>query len=333
MGWKGALRSVQAEIRRAEREAQRRQRELERQRKHFDKMQELEAAAYEVEVFDNHLAVLTSVHVDCSPSWDWNRIREAPAPVAPTLSSTGEDQARRTLRQFKPGVLDRILGRAEKKRAALEAQIPEARQTDAARHRKASEAHAEATAAWSEATDLAKRIIEGEPEAYVQAIDDAEPFAEIEGLGSSIRIEVHSSVLVTAAISVQGDTVVPREAKSLLQSGKLSVKQMPKGRFFELYQDYVCGAALRVGRELLALLPIDMVVCHVSTEMLNSSTGHLEDSPILSVALPRGTIDRLNFSSVDPSDALANFVHHMAFKKTTGFAAVQPIDPSSFGHG
>jgi len=50
MGYKGALRSIQTELRRAERDAQRRQRELEKQHKQLEKMQELERAAYEVQV-------------------------------------------------------------------------------------------------------------------------------------------------------------------------------------------------------------------------------------------------------------------------------------------
>ena len=100
---------------------------------------------------------------------------------------------------------------------------------------------------------------------------------------------------------------------------------MPKSRFFELYQDYVCGAALRVGRELLALLPVDMVLAHGTSEVLNSVTGHIEEATILSVAMPRATMDRLNLSALDPSDSMTNFVHHMDFKKTKGFAVALAV--------
>ena len=31
-----------------------------------------------------------------------------------------------------------------------------------------------------------------------------------------------------------------------------------------------------------------------------------------------------------PSDAMANFVNHMEFKKTKGFSDVEPIDASGF---
>ena len=100
---------------------------------------------------------------------------------------------------------------------------------------------------------------------------------------------------------------------------------MPKGEFFTIYQDYVCGAALRAANELFALLPIDMVFVTAVDDLLNTSTGHKEEQPILSVAIPRGTLDSLNLSNIDPSDAMTNFVHNMIFKKTKGFEAVEKV--------
>ena len=35
---------------------------------------------------------------------------------------------------------------------------------------------------------------------------------------------------------------------------------MPKGRFHEIYQDYLCGCLLRVAREVFALFPVDTVL-------------------------------------------------------------------------
>lgn len=105
---------------------------------------------------------------------------------------------------------------------------------------------------------------------------------------------------------------------------------MPKGRFYELYQDYVCSCILRVARELFALLPIEMVIIHAIGNLLNSKTGHLEDKPIISVATPRKTLETFNFEMLDPSDSMENFVHKMTFKKTKGFEAVEKLNPLDF---
>ena len=75
MSVKGTMRSIIAAQRRAERELLKRQRELEKQRKQLEKMEEIERATYEVEVFDNHIDIITSIHKDCSDPWDWKKIK------------------------------------------------------------------------------------------------------------------------------------------------------------------------------------------------------------------------------------------------------------------
>jgi hypothetical protein len=129
-------------------------------------------------------------------------------------------------------------------------------------------------------------------------------------------------------LHVNSDEVIPSEVKGLLKSGKLSVKKMPKTRFYELYQDYVCGCVLRVARELFALLPIEMVIVNAVGNLLNTQTGYMEEQPILSVAIPRKTLEGLNFEMLDPSDSMSNFIHRMTFRKTKGFSAVETLKPS-----
>jgi hypothetical protein len=60
--------------------------------------------------------------------------------------------------------------------------------------------------------------------------------------------------------------------------------------------------------------------------MLDTATGHMTDQPILSVLLPRATMESLEFDALDPSDALRNFNHQMDFKKSKGFSRIEPIE-------
>jgi hypothetical protein len=88
---------------------------------------------------------------------------------------------------------------------------------------------------------------------------------------------------------------------------------------------------LRVARETFALLPVEIVIVTAMGEVLNSATGHVEELPILSAAIPRATLQRLNFAMLDASDSLRNFVHRMDFKKTRGFVPVNRIEPGELG--
>ena len=331
MGWKGTLRSIAAAQRRAEREALKRQRELVRQRKQLARMQELERATYEVQVYENYIDVLTSIHKDCGEAWDWEAIQSAAPPIKPTKSDANERMARSNLEAYRPGLLDKMLKRVETKRSELAAAVEDGKRRDEQLYQEALREYEQNYADWEATRELAARILAGDTDAYIDAIRQADPFSEISQLGSSIAFKAYDSKLVEATLHVNGVDVIPNETKTLLKSGKLSVKKMAKTRFFELYQDYVCGAVLRVARELFALLPIEMTIITAVGELLNTKTGHMEEQPILSVAIPRETLNKLNFAMLDPSDSMDNFLHNMKFLKTKGFQAVERILPTDLG--
>jgi hypothetical protein len=227
---------------------------------------------------------------------------------------------------YKPSRADRMFKRGESKIEELKNAITEAQRVEDEQHRKALETHEKELAEWKEMTELAERILSDEPEAHLEAIERLDPFSEISQLGSSINFTFNGD-LIEIKLHVNGEEIIPSESKTLLKSGKLSIKKIPQGKFYELYQDYVCGAVLRVARELFSLLPIEMVIVTATGTMLNSNTGHMEEQPILSVAIPRKTLEILNIDMIDPSDSMTNFVHRMNFKKTTGFVIVEPISP------
>ena len=328
MGWRGAVRSFAAAARAAEREAKRRQRELERQQKQYEKMQELEQAAYEVQTYENYVDRLVSIHKEVRARVPWREIAATDPPTEPSRSQVNEEQARQKWMNYQPSLWDKLFGRTESKRERLFQRIEEAKQADDADYRQALEQYKRGYADWKESRAVAERLLAGDAKAYMEVIRELDPFSELTELGSNISFDVGDRRIVNADVHIRGEEIIPKEAKSLLKSGKLSTKTMPKGQFYELYQDHVCSCVLRVANELLAVLPIDAVVVTALDTLLNTQTGHLEEQPILSVAIPRRTLETLRLESIDPSDSMQNFVHRMALKKTKGFSAVERVNAS-----
>jgi hypothetical protein len=123
--------------------------------------------------------------------------------------------------------------------------------------------------------------------------------------------------------------------KTLTSSGKLSVKAMPKGRFQEIYADYLCGCAFRVAREVFAVLPVDTLLVTACAESVDPKTGLEGQKPVLSVVFPRSKISQLNFDRLDPSAAIAEFQHRARFsggRKSASFEAVAPLTPADVVH-
>ncbi|MCL4263370.1 MAG: hypothetical protein KJ069_09150 [Anaerolineae bacterium] len=328
MSWKGTMRSLQAAQRRAERESRRKQRELENRQKLLEKMGELERSVYEVQVYENHIDLLLSVHKECGEPIDWETISKSSPPTKPDESKTYEESAQAKLDGYKPSIFDKVLKRTEIQREKLSKAVEEAREKDKQQYQKALQDYEKNYADWDASCELANKVLAGDLQSYLDAIQHFEPFSDIGQLGSAINFQVETGSLVLATVHVNDEQAIPSVVKSLLQSGKLSIKQMPKGKFYELYQDYICGCVLRVARELFSLLPIEMVIVTAMGKLLNPQTGHKEEQPILSIAIPRHTLANLNIEMIDPSDSMNNFIHRMSFKKTKGFEAVEALRSS-----
>jgi hypothetical protein len=88
-----------------------------------------------------------------------------------------------------------------------------------------------------------------------------------------------------------------------------------------------------VAREVFALLPIPVVFVHVADVRVDPATGHEGFVPVLSVAFDRESFAALRLDAVDPSSAVEGFDHAMDFKKSTGFAEIVPLDPSTLAPG
>lgn len=316
MGWKGTLREIEAANRRQQRDAQKRQRELERQAKEIAKLSEAEQARLEVETFENTLDVLLSVHKEQGENWDWVALASALPPPPPQKLTFYELRARQT-----------ALVSSEGQRAALEASIEEAQRRDELVFKRATQEHEKQIAEHEELKALALRILAQEHKAYIEALAEFSPLGEISDLGSQLHFTVHSAKFIQCDMKVNGMRAIPTEAKTLTASGKLSVKPMPRGRFHEIYQDYVCGCMFRVAREVFAMLPVETLLVTTSADLVDSGTGHTVEQPVLSAVMPRSAIARLHFDHLDPSDALENFQCRGDFKASRKDGAFKPIEP------
>lgn len=303
---------------RQHRSSEKRRQELLALQKEQERMEALEQARYEVEMYENRLEVITSVHKECSEPIDWESIKSSSPPFLPSETGPNEKKILEKLNNYKPTWRDRLFERIEVRKAALKKEVEKARELDQKMYKE-----------WEKEVNLAEKILQGDISAYKQVIEELAPFDDIKELGTSLHITTDNPKYVEVTLNIHSEEVIPKEVKSLTKTGKLSTKAMPKTKFYELYQDYVCGCVLRIARELFAILPIQTVYVHANGEVLNTSTGHLEEVTILSVKIPRDTLEKLIFDTIDSSDAMANFVHNMKFRKTKGFEAVEKIIPQT----
>ncbi|WP_083632262.1 hypothetical protein [Domibacillus antri] len=298
----------------AVRNAERRRRELIRIQKENQRLAELEAAQLEVEIYENRIEVLKSIHVDSSDPIDWLELSNEAPPFESGTPGPHEKEALNMLQTYKPSLRDKLFGRGDAHKLQLEQDVLEAKKEDQTLYK-----------SWEDRVTWANQILSGNTAVFLDVLEEMNPFEDLFEIGSSIDLKILDANIMEATVYVQSEEVIPQKTKTLTTHGKLSEKNMPKGAYYELYQDYVCGVCLRVARELFALLPINTVYLHAVGDFLNTSTGHNEESAVLSAVMDRETIESFNYSLLDPSDALTHFNHIMNFQKTKGLLPVEPI--------
>ena len=149
------------------------------------------------------------------------------------------------------------------------------------------------------------------------------PFEYLVEYGSDFEFGTDNPKTMEIEFKVKSDTVVPAISMSLTKTEKLSKKDMSKTQYYDITQDYVCSCAIRLAREIFAVLPVNKVIVHAVDNNINTTNGHQEDCTILSVIFDKEKFMNINFERIDASDFVETFLYNMKFMKTSGFRQVE----------
>lgn len=295
--------------------AQKNRQALARQQKEIAKQEELERARYEVQVYENKIDLIHSIHKECDDHFDWYEISRSKHPHHTKETGFHELAAIDNLNNFKPSMMQKILKTGDKEEEKLRQEIVAAREKDEQESKELIRT-----------MRVANKILQQDIDTYLQVIEELSPLDDLLEFGSGFEFIIEDPKTLEVEFNVHSKNVVPTTQKTLTKTGKLSVKEMSKTTYYDIVQDYVCSCAIRIARDMFAILPFDTVVVHAMDEILDTATGRTDTLPILSVRFDKAVLNSLNFEAIDCSDSMVNFEHHMKFKKTQGFSPVEKIE-------
>lgn len=285
------------------------------QLKKQQQLDELQQAALAVEEYNNLIDILKGIHKECDDFVDWEHINMLPPPFNPPEIGPHTAKAIDELKNFSPGLLAKIFKPLlHKKMYQLKEAIAQAEDQDQQEYEE-----------WQNLNLLSGRVLKGDLDAYFQVISEMNPLDDLLDFGCDFEFIAHDRSTMEVEFTVKTEQVVPNYTLTLTKTGKLSRRNMPQKQYYQLVQDYVCSCCIRIARDITALLPVQRVLVNAVDNILNTATGLHEQMLILSVVFDRDMLNTLNFTLIDPSDAMQNFPHHMNFLKTAGFQPVEKI--------
>ena len=295
MKWDRAVMSIARELERANRQSIRTaQREA--------KLQQAADAESMYEQYLDEEASRFDLHRTCAPTMDWSGKAEAPPPAEPqALNYVAAAKARRA--SYRPSLIAGWLGLDKKQAARLDEAIQQAEGDEAEENHRRTEEYKLAYSAWEQERDFAKRVLEQDPHSYLEIIKAS---THLEGvpIGTNVDVNFKDGRAALLALSLIPQSKLPTEEYRLLKSGRISSKELSDTRFNERYLVHVCSAALRITAEILAILPVEAALVNGQCELLDRSTGNTSEATIISLIVPRETAAGLQYSLLDPVEAM-----------------------------
>ena len=288
--------------------------QLARQQREIEKQEELQRAQYEVDLYENKIELIHSIHKECDDIFDWHEISQSRHPHHDNQPGFNEIESRKKLKSFKPSLMQKIMKTADKEEAKLKDEIEQSKVKDQDEFKELQRT-----------IDIANRVLNKDIDAFFEVIEELSHLDDLLEFGSGFEFFIDDPSILEVEFNVHSKDVVPTQVKTLTKTGKVSTKNMAKTMYFDICQDYVCSCAIRIARDMFAILPFQTVIVHARDEQLDTSTGRINIVTILSVKFDRTTLNTFNFDAIDCSDSMVNFTHHMKFKKTQGFQAVDKI--------
>lgn len=296
--------------------AYKRNAELKEMEAKMAKLEQIQKNQLEVEMYENRLDMIQAIHKECDDDFNWSGIAQTPPPFDLPNGEIGENERRALsdLENYKPSFFDRLSDKDSTKRAELKKAVFEAKEKDKSEYEE-----------WKSLNLLANEVLNRNDSLYLPIIEEMQPFDDLLEFGSGFEFFIYEPDWLEIDFDVNAETVVPKEIKSLTKTGKVSTKQMPKGKYFEIQQDYICSCVIRMARDMFALLPIDYVVINALDNRLDTATGINKKEVILSVKIEKEKLYKMNLDLIDPSDSMDNFECNMSFKKLSGLQEVDRL--------
>lgn len=157
---------------------------------------------------------------------------------------------------------------------------------------------------WRYYHSVAASVLDGDIDTYLQVIYEVNPLDDLLDYGTGFEFGTDNANEMDVEFVVNENALT--EARGALEARE----------FNDLLQDFVCSTAIRIARDIFALLPVRFSTVHAT----------MNDQTVLSVRFDRTTLASMRFGFIDPSDTMEKFVHHMDYSPRTGFEAVNRLD-------
>ena len=255
---------------------------------------------------------ITGLHKKCSDKISWEDILNSPEPFEMGEIGPKEKQAQYEFDTMQPTFFEKI------NKSAFDKRLEEAHERIAVAKEEDFRDYEE----WENERFLAGKIINGDVECFNQAIACYNGFDDFKDHFETIDFSSDDAGYIQADVTININESIPEDKIYYNTSGKPAYKKMSATEMYDLAKNYVYSLAIRIARETYAILPVSQIIVNVRDKKDNG----MGDELILSVCFETDQFEAIEFEKLyNPEDYIEKLVHNVDFKKTKGFAPIEPL--------
>ena len=278
----------------------------------------------DVEAQQRLLERLTEIHKVTPKRVDWDRIL-AEGPVVPAIARDAMSAAaRRKLAEYRPSLMDSLLGVEREKRRELTEKVIEAAKADAELWARAK---AEA--------DTHNLLLALAPDVRALKVEAIAGVLKVQGLALTLKdvaegLTIHQPTpeRLVARVDLLEFDALPDETCLSGATSATWIEMSPAERA-DLQLANACSVVLRVAVEVLQVVAVDAVEV-VARVCRPGGLAEADMQPVLHVKVPTAVLAKLQLRKLDAAPAAAVLGARMAWTPGHGFA---PIDIDQLGLG
>jgi hypothetical protein len=264
---------------------------------------------------------LTRAHCVGYERLDWNEIATRGLVEPAVRRNELELKARRKLANYQPGLIDGLFGLGAERRRALAEKVLEAAKKDAELYAKAKR-NADVhnldvnLAASMLALDLAS--IETALKAHV-------PVEELAALLEGFAVTMPAPGKLVVYVDALEVDAMPDESVDIGETGRSVYRPLPITLRQEMHLANVCAITLRVGLEVMQVVPAEAVDI-VTRCFLANGQGDFDQNTVLHVKLPHHALKAMDMRRLEPVSTITALGGRLDWEVGRGFAAISIAD-------
>jgi hypothetical protein len=183
-----------------------RYKEIAFRKKEIERCNEFEKARLAVDIFENTIERIRSIHTAASDPIDWTVVRDSKLPYNKPKGEIGplEKEALIQLNNYRPNFLTRLVGKYGRELQKLKEHVYRSRDIDILEYQ-----------AWVRDVRIAAKVIAGDLNAYFRIVNEFSPFEEMLEFGSCFSCFAVNSKVMEIEFDVSSEKIVPNEQLSL----------------------------------------------------------------------------------------------------------------------